>query len=262
MECQLIILRFVNLRRPETYRQGRSRIVITSARVDIQDVIRQRVQALLNARGLDQRDFARLMDRTQGWASMFLSGQRRGGVALAEEIADKFGVPLISLITPPPSADDDVEDETIDVSGYTKNAIPVIAEGDATPQPGLFWETDGSLKSEVEDRLTRPRDVNDPRAYGVTVRGDSMMPRFKPGDVLVVSPNIAAADGDEVYVQLLSGERLIKVARKVVGGWWLESYNPAHETRPVRRSEIGAMHPIVWIRPKRRGVHTVKERER
>jgi SOS-response transcriptional repressor LexA len=144
----------------------------------------------------------------------------------------------------------DVEDDIVDVSGYKKDDIPVIAEGDASPQPGLFWDDTG-LKADVEDRISRPFDVRDPRAYGVRVRGDSMAPAYRPGMVLVISPNTPVRDGDEVYVQLLDGERLLKVARRMPGGWLLESINPAYEARFVKRSEIGAMHPVLWARRKR-----------
>jgi len=58
----------------------------------------------------------------------------------------------------------DVEDGIIDVSGHTLDDIPVIAEGEASPQGSLFWTDDGKLASEVEDRITRPFDVKDPRA--------------------------------------------------------------------------------------------------
>ncbi len=145
----------------------------------------------------------------------------------------------------------DVDEEILDVSGYRKDDIPVVAEGEASPQGNLFWDDEGKLKSEVEDRISRPFDVRDPKAYGVRVRGDSMMPAYKPGMVLVVSPNVPVKSGDEVYVQLLNGERLLKVARKVPGGWMLESLNPAYEPRFVKRSEIGAMHPVLWARRKR-----------
>lgn len=145
----------------------------------------------------------------------------------------------------------DVDDEFLDVSGYRKDDIPVVAEGEACPQGELFWAGEGKLKSDVEDRISRPYDVRDPKAYGVRVRGDSMMPAYKPGMVLVVSPNVPVKSGDEVYVQLLNGERLLKVARKVPGGWMLESLNPAYEPRFVKRSEIGAMHPVLWARRKR-----------
>lgn len=145
----------------------------------------------------------------------------------------------------------DVEPETIDVSGHTINDIPVIAEGEASPQGELFWDDDGKLRSDVEDRISRPFDVRDPRAYGVKVRGDSMLPAYKPGMVLVVSPNMPVGNGDEVYVQLLNGERLIKIARRVDGGWLLESMNPAYEARYVKQAEIGSMHPVMWSRRKR-----------
>lgn len=156
---------------------------------------------------------------------------------------------------------DDVDADVIDVSGFKKDDIPVVAEGDASPQPNLFWDNSGVLLSEVEDRVTRPREISDPRAYGVRVRGDSMITRLQPGDVAIISPNTPAQDGDEVYAQLLSGERLLKVAHKITGGWLLESYNRAYPPRQVKRSEIGAMHPILWIRSKRRGRRVVPEKD-
>ena len=143
----------------------------------------------------------------------------------------------------------DVDDEIIDVSGHTPLDIPIVAEGEATPTGGLFWDDDG-LRSDVEDRITRPFDVRDPKAYGVRVRGDSMLPAYKEGMVLVISPNIPVSNGDEVYVQLLDGRMLIKVAQRIHGGWLLQSINPAHETIFVKKSEIGAMHPVLWARRK------------
>jgi phage repressor protein C with HTH and peptisase S24 domain len=149
---------------------------------------------------------------------------------------------------------DGIEAEELDqdiTEGYKRDDIPVIAEGEASPQPSLLWNDDG-LKSDVDDRISRPFDVRDPRAIGVRVRGDSMVPRYKPGDVVIVSPNTPVEDGDEVYVALLSGERLLKTARRSPGGWILESENRAYPARFVKKGEIGSMHPILWIRPARR----------
>lgn len=142
----------------------------------------------------------------------------------------------------------DVEDEYIDVSGHTPDDIPVISEGDASPDGGVFYDDNGVLLIEVEDRITRPYDVTDTKAYGVRVRGDSMLPTYKPGMVLIVSPNTPVRDGDEVYVQLLSGERLIKIAKRVSHGWLLESLNPSYSHRYVKKSEVRSMHPIIWSR--------------
>ncbi len=140
---------------------------------------------------------------------------------------------------------------------YKANEIPVIAEGHATPQPNLFWSTDGTLLAEVEERVARPSGITDPHAYAIRVIGDSMMPRFKPGERLIAAPRQSVQDGDEVYVELLSGERLIKEARRAPGGWMLVSYNPAYPPRVVRAEDIGAMHPIVHITTGRRGRRVV-----
>jgi len=155
---------------------------------------------------------------------------------------------------PKPSVQDGQEAEELDIdvtTGYKRNDIPVIGEGEASPQPNLFWDEAG-LRSDVEDRISRPFDVRDPLAYGVKVRGDSMVPRYRPGETVVVSPNTDVEDGDEVYVALLSGERLLKIARRAPGGWILESENRAYPARFVKKNEIGTMHPILWIRPARR----------
>ena len=158
------------------------------------------------------------------------------------------------------SGEHSVEPGTIDVSGYRKDDLPVIAEGEANPQGHLLWPDDGTIPSEVEDRITRPFDVKDPRAYGVKVRGDSMVPLYVPGAIVVVSPYDAVSDGDRAYVQLLSGERLIKTVRKMPGGGWLlESFNPAYEPKMVEKSDVGAIHRIVWSREPRRGVRVVKD---
>lgn len=149
---------------------------------------------------------------------------------------------------------------TIDVSGYRKDDLPVIAEGEGNPQGNLLWPDDGTMPSDVEDRITRPFDVKDPRAYGVKVRGDSMAPLYVPGSIVVVSPYESVSDGDRAYVQLLSGERRIRTVQKLPwGGWLLDSFNPAYGPKMVQESEIGAMHRIVWSREPRRAVRVVKD---
>jgi len=156
----------------------------------------------------------------------------------------------------------DVEGGRLDVGGHTPDDIPVIAEGEASPQGHLFWDNEGKLVSEVEDRITRPHDVADPRAYGLRVRGDSMVPIFRPKMVVVVSPSTPVSDGDEVYVELTTGERLVKTASRATGGWVLESANPAYAARFVKTEEIGTIHPIVWSKRKESGRRVVDEVKR
>jgi transcriptional regulator with XRE-family HTH domain len=179
-----------------------------------------------------------------------------------EAVAGAFGLsaPALLAFTPFVARDAgrevDPEHEadhlSLDVyDGYVKNDLPVIAEGEASFQGELFWDaSEGRPLIEAEEWTSRPFDLKDPKAYAIKVRGDSMLPVFAPGMLLIVSPNahVKAKQGDNAYVQLHSGERLIKRVRKQAGGWILESYNRAYDTRFVPVDEVGSVHRIVYAK--------------
>lgn len=50
----------------------------------------------------------------------------------------------------------------------------------------------------------------DPNAYALRVRGDSMHPRYRAGEFIVVEPSIAAVPGDDVVVSMKDGRKLLK----------------------------------------------------
>ncbi|MGE5564378.1 MAG: helix-turn-helix transcriptional regulator [Bacillota bacterium] len=56
---------------------------------------------------------------------------------------------------------------------------------------------------ELVDRIPRPVSLaHDHAAYAVTIVGDSMWPRFRPGRRVAVSPKAPVAVGDDVLVKL------------------------------------------------------------
>ena len=58
-------------------------------------------------------------------------------------------------------------------------------------------------RGELIDRLPRPASLaGDPQSYAVTIVGEAMWPRFRPGRRIAVSPRSAVAVGDDVFVQL------------------------------------------------------------
>lgn len=141
------------------------------------------------------------------------------------------------------------EDEILDVSGYEKFSIPVIAEGDASPE-GLIWSDEGVKLIEAEEWMSRPNDpaVRDPMCYGVKVRGDSMEPLLEAGMRVIVSPNLSIGSKGLGYVQLRNGERLIKMVHAQAGGYTLESFNRNYPPRFVEREAVKAIHRIAYIR--------------
>lgn len=125
--------------------------------------------------------------------------------------------------------------------------LAVIVEGEAPPSDARYW-AGKRPKKKAALRVARPPDVSDPHAYGVMVRGESMLPVFKPGMCLVASPHAPVQSGDEVYVSFKSGECSMAIAREAPGGWILETASPAHQSRFAASDELSAMHLIVWSR--------------
>lgn len=52
--------------------------------------------------------------------------------------------------------------------------------------------------------------TSDPNAYALRVRGDSMHPRYRAGEFVIVEPNIEPQPGDDVVVVCSNGRKLLK----------------------------------------------------
>ena len=140
---------------------------------------------------------------------------------------------------------------TIDFLGGKAVGLPVVAEGDAAPTATNWRPSKKYAPPVILHRLPRPGDLHDPDAYGVEVRSDAMVPAHRPRTIAIVAPSHPLEDGDEVYAQLASGERAIRLAHRMQGGYLLQSYNHGYPTRIVRRKDIVGMHVIVYSRRRR-----------
>jgi phage repressor protein C with HTH and peptisase S24 domain len=111
--------------------------------------------------------------------------------------------------------------------------------------------------AEVLDHVARPASLaRDNEAYALTVIGDSMYPRFRPGRRVIVSPRAPVSIGDDVVVQLKGGagegefrERvstvLIKeLVRRSATFIELRQFNPDVTFR-VEQDRVAAIHKVV-----------------
>ena len=131
--------------------------------------------------------------------------------------------------------------------------IPLLATG-----PGGEWRDDGrriewmELDLErVTGRVERPSSLaGDSQAYAITVVGESMWPRFRPGRRLLVSPAAPPVDGDDVLLRLasLSGMGkamvlIVELVRRTPDFVELRQFNPEMSFQ-VTGAEIAAVHRI------------------
>lgn len=140
---------------------------------------------------------------------------------------------------------DDAEDFDRDITrGYKKHDVPVVGDAEASTNGIIAWSDEGIVKTQVEQWVSRAFSEGDPKAYALRVRGDSMVPRYFPGEIVIAQPRLHPKDGDFACVQLVNGERLIKRVFRSFGGWLLRSMNEAYPTREVTNDEVHAIHVI------------------
>jgi phage repressor protein C with HTH and peptisase S24 domain len=107
------------------------------------------------------------------------------------------------------------------------------------------------VRDRVIDRHARPASLADDfQAYGLTMIGDSMWPRFRPGRRVAASPAAPVRIGDDVLV-LLAGDGkagqqalLKELVRRTGALLELRQFNP-DLTFTVPADAVQAVHKIV-----------------
>lgn len=91
-----------------------------------------------------------------------------------------------------------------------------------------------------------------PDAYATYVDGESMYPRFKPGETVWLNPHKPAGRGDDVVVQLRPNDEhdaphgfIKEYVRKTPTKLVVCQYNPAREVE-YELADVVSIHPIVF----------------
>ena len=127
---------------------------------------------------------------------------------------------------------------------YRARPVPLI--GFAQAGTGGFFDDGGFPVGAGWDEVAFP-DVADEHAYALEVSGDSMLPLYRDGDVVIVSPGASVRRGDRVVARTRDGEVMAKVlARKTARTIELHSVNPDHAPRVLPLGEIDWIARIIW----------------
>lgn len=89
---------------------------------------------------------------------------------------------------------------------------------------------------------------DDPNAYGLRVRGDSMWPRIQSGEFVLIEPGTTTHPGDEVFVRTSEGHNMIKVLNYTrEGEYQFTSINQDHRPVTMPRNEIQKVEFVAGI---------------
>lgn len=123
-------------------------------------------------------------------------------------------------------------------------AIPLI--GFAKAGGGGYFDDAGFPVGGSWEEIVFP-DVKDEHAYALEISGDSMMPLYRDGDIVVVSPAAPVRRGDRVIVKTREGEVLAKeLKRRTSKTVELRSLNPEHDDRVLHESEVAFVARVLW----------------
>jgi phage repressor protein C with HTH and peptisase S24 domain len=123
-------------------------------------------------------------------------------------------------------------------------SIPLIGFAKAG-EAGLF-DDGGAPTGTGWEQIAFPK-VNDACAFALEISGDGMLPVYRDGDTIIVSPNSQARRGDRVVVRTKAGEVLAKVlARQTARTIEFNAFSPNEPPVSLGIGELAWIARIVW----------------
>jgi phage repressor protein C with HTH and peptisase S24 domain len=122
--------------------------------------------------------------------------------------------------------------------------IPLM--GFAKAGQGGFFDDSGFPAGSGWDEIEVP-GVTDQNAYALEITGDSMMPVYREGDIIIVSPAATVRKGDRVVARLADGQVMAKVMQRQTSKTLeLASFNPNHATKILDMRDVDWVARILW----------------
>ncbi|ULR43605.1 helix-turn-helix transcriptional regulator [Rhizobium sp. K102] len=125
-------------------------------------------------------------------------------------------------------------------------AIPLL--GFAQAGAGGFFDDGGFPAGQGWDVVEFPAATSQKSGvYALEVQGESMLPLYRDGDVLIVEPGAQVRRNDRVVVRTREGEVMAKVLlRQSPRSIELISLNPEHPNRTLDLSDVEWIARIIW----------------
>lgn len=140
-------------------------------------------------------------------------------------------------------------DQTIDDAVPLRYRVPLINKV-AAGYPTDF--TDLDYPARIADEYISCPDVNDPHAFAARVVGQSMLPDYREGDIVVFSPQAKTVSGNDCFVRLEPDHKTTfkrvffeKAGRREVIR--LQPLNPEFPPSTVERQHVSGLYKAVMV---------------
>ncbi len=182
-------------------------------------MFREQLKLLRNQKHLSQAQLAKEIGVSSSTIAMWESGEREPkNYETLEIIADFFNVNMELLLT------GTIAPTRIPVLGKVVAGIPLDAIEDI-----IDYE-------EIPHSMAKSGEF-----FALQIKGDSMEPRIKEGDVVIVRKQPDVESGDVAIVLVNGDEATIKKVQKFSGGINLVPSNPAYEVKTYSNADIESL---------------------
>ena len=190
----------------------------------------ERIARIRRSLGLSQAEVARRLEWSPPNYARIEKGRITPSLKSLQAIAEALDVPLSAL----------TDGEALG------GEVPVVAF--ASAGPGVEFTDQGYPAGGGMYFLPRPPQFTDPNGFGVEVAGDSMVPKYEDGQVVMVDTRKRPVSGDYAVVGLMDGDKYVKRYRESGGMVVLESVNPLYPPVVIDPSEVRFAYKIVWVK--------------
>jgi phage repressor protein C with HTH and peptisase S24 domain len=136
-------------------------------------------------------------------------------------------------------------DRPVDAVPVTSHRLRCIAM-DQADRPGVFDDS-GFPAGQAWDEIDFP-SLDDPHAYAIEVHGDDLLPTYRDGDLLIVSPVASVRRRDRVILKahagpILAATLLRRTAQRVEVAPFARDLEP----QVLPRQEVAWLVRILWV---------------
>lgn len=194
------------------------------------------LKELRKQKGMRQADIAQKLGVGRTTYVKYENGDNEPSFEMLNKLSDLFGVSIDYLL----GRD----------SGYEGSGAPVPTRPGSKWIPVLGKVAAGVPIEAVEDILDY-EEISAQMAesgdyFALQIKGDSMEPRMKSGDVVIVRRQDDADSGDTAVVLINGDEATVKRIKKSPEGLMLIANNPAYEPMFYSAAEVVAL-PVVIL---------------
>ena len=181
--------------------------------------IGERIKALREQHDMTQSELADICGVSDKAISTWENGRNIPRMGAIQKMADYFGISksaiIENIVTP-------TEVHRVPVLGKIPAGIPLAAIEDIEG-----WE-------ELTPSMTR----GGKEYFALAVKGDSMLPDYRDGDVLILRKQESCESGDDCAVIVETEDATFKRVRRSPRGITLQPLNPAYEPTIYSNEEI------------------------